>query len=77
MAGSVLQYYPTLVTPRSDLSKAFVEAISATISAVAKGDIPVSALHAPNAAAPAAVPEHLIQWGVAAAAIVAAGAIAL
>ncbi|SJX64069.1 uncharacterized protein SRS1_14724 [Sporisorium reilianum f. sp. reilianum] len=73
MAGSVLQYYPTLTTPRSELSASFVEAISATIQAVADGKLTKADLHAPNAA----VPEHLIQWGVAAAAIVAAGAIAL
>ncbi|TKY89954.1 hypothetical protein EX895_001252 [Sporisorium graminicola] len=77
MAGSVLQYYPTLVTPRSDLSQSFYSAISATIEAVRHGKLNESDLHDPNAAVPAAVPEHLVQWGVAAAAIVAAGAIAL
>lgn len=73
MAGSVLQYYPTLTVPKSELAVSFAEAISATIQAVADGKLKESDLHAPNAA----VPEHLIQWGVAAAAIVAAGAFAL
>ncbi|KAJ9474023.1 hypothetical protein PHBOTO_004076 [Pseudozyma hubeiensis] len=77
MAGSVLQYYPTLTVPESELAVSFAEAISATIQAVADGSLQKSDLHAPNAAVPASIPEHLIQWGVAAAAVVAAGAIAL
>ncbi|SNX85170.1 uncharacterized protein MEPE_03879 [Melanopsichium pennsylvanicum] len=73
MAGSVLQYYPTLTTPKSDLQKSFAEAISATIHAIADGTLQASDL----APAGRAVPEHLLQYGVAAAAIVAAGAFAL
>ncbi|KAJ1023030.1 hypothetical protein NDA13_005078 [Ustilago tritici] len=73
MAGSVLKYYPTLTTPKSDLQKSFAEAISATINAIADGKLQASDL----APASRAVPEHLLQYGVAAAAIVAAGAFAL
>ncbi|EST08051.1 hypothetical protein PSEUBRA_002448 [Kalmanozyma brasiliensis GHG001] len=73
MAGSVLQYYPTLTTPESVLAESFAVAISATIQAVADGKLTAADLHSPNAA----VPANLIQWGVAAAAIVAAGAFAL
>ncbi|SAM84537.1 uncharacterized protein UBRO_05809 [Ustilago bromivora] len=73
MAGSVLKYYPTLTTPKSDLQKSFAEAISATINAIADGKLQASDL----APASRAVPENLLQYGVAAAAIVAAGAFAL
>ena len=73
MAGSVLQYYPTLTVSESVLEQQFASAISATINAIADGKLQASDL------APAGrnVPEHLLQYGVAAAAIVAAGAFAL
>jgi hypothetical protein len=73
MAGSVLQYYPTLTTPKSDLQKEFASAISATINAIADGKLQASDL------APASrnVPENAIKYGAAIAAVVAAGAFAL
>ncbi|GAC74130.1 hypothetical protein PANT_10d00030 [Moesziomyces antarcticus T-34] len=73
MAGSVLQYYPTLTTPKSDLQKEFASAISATINAIADGKLQASDL------APASrnMPENAIKYGAAIAAVVAAGAFAL
>lgn len=73
MAGSVLKYYPTLLTPEAELQSSFAVAISNTINAIADGSLQKSDL------APAGrnVPENLIQYGIAAAAVVAAGAFAL
>lgn len=73
MAGSVLHYYPTLTVSESALAQSFAEAISNTIHAIADGQLKASDL----APASRAMPEHLLQYGVAAAAIVAAGAFAL
>lgn len=73
MAGEVLKYYPTLTVSKSVLEQEFASAISATINAIADGKLQASDL----APASRAVPEHLLQYGVAAAAIVAAGAFAL
>lgn len=79
MAGSVLQYYPTLTTPKAELASSFAVAISNTIQAVADGKLALSDLHSPNGAFGERMnlPKNLIQWGVAGAAIVAAGAFAL
>ena len=73
MAGSVLKYYPTLTVSKSEIAQSFADAISQTINAIADGKLQASDL----APASRAVPEHLLQYGVAAAAIVAAGAFAL
>ncbi|PWZ03633.1 hypothetical protein BCV70DRAFT_197830 [Testicularia cyperi] len=73
MAGTVLKYYPTLITPKSELQATFAEAISATINAIAEGRLTEADL------GPAArnVPDSLLHFGAAAAAIFAAGAFVL
>ncbi|SPO28587.1 uncharacterized protein UTRI_04465 [Ustilago trichophora] len=73
MAGSVFKYYPTLTVSKEAIAQSFANAISQTINAIADGKLQASDL----APASRAVPEHLLQYGVAAAAIVAAGAFAL
>lgn len=73
MAGSVLKYYPTLTVSKDVLESSFAEAISATIHAIADGQLQASDL------APASrnIPENSLKYGAAIAAVVAAGAFAL